>query len=60
MQLSVLRVFQAMLADKAWRKQKESGELVQLATHVTRNLFARLVPDLMDPGANALCIAQHR
>ena len=50
MQLSVLRVFQAMLADKVWRKQKESAQLIQLATHVTRTLFARLVPDLMGPG----------
>lgn len=39
-----------MLADKMWRKQKASAELVQLATHVTRNLFARLVPDLIGPG----------
>ena len=53
-QLSVLRVFQAMLANKLWRKQPQSGELVQLATQVTRNLFARLVPEL-DAG-EATCL----
>ena len=44
MQLSVLRVFQAILSDKAFRKQEGSGEVTHLAAHVTRNLFARLVP----------------
>ncbi|KAL0021485.1 hypothetical protein WJX79_010302 [Trebouxia sp. C0005] len=44
-QLSVLRVFQAILSDKAFRKQEGSGEVINLATHVTRNLCARLVPD---------------
>ena len=45
LQLSVLRVFQAILSDKAFRKQEGSGEVILLATHVTRNLFARLAPD---------------
>ena len=45
LQLSVLRVFQAILSDKAFRKQEGSGEVIHLATHVTRNLFARLAPD---------------
>lgn len=43
-QLSVLRVFQAILSDRAFRKQEGSAEVTHLATHVTRNLFARLVP----------------
>lgn len=45
LQLSVLRVFQAILSDKAFRKQGGSGEVIHLATHVTRNLFTRLAPD---------------
>ena len=45
LQLSVLRVFQAILSDKAFKKQEGSGEVIHLATHVTRNLFARLAPD---------------
>ena len=45
MQLSVLRVFQAILSDKGFRKQEGSGEVIHLATHVTRNLFTRLAPD---------------
>ena len=45
LQLSVLRVFQAILSDKPFRKQEGSGEVIHLATHVTRHLFARLAPD---------------
>ncbi len=45
MQLSVLRVFQAILSDKSFRKQEGAGEVINMATHVTRNLCARLVPD---------------
>ncbi|KAL0032107.1 hypothetical protein WJX77_005423 [Trebouxia sp. C0004] len=48
-QLSVLRVFQSILSDKVFRKQEGSGEVVHLATHVTRNLCARLVPDTPYP-----------
>ncbi|KAL3161372.1 hypothetical protein ABBQ32_010265 [Trebouxia sp. C0010 RCD-2024] len=44
-QLSVLRVFQAVLSDKGFRKQEGAGEVIHLATHVTRNLFTRLAPD---------------
>ena len=49
-QLSVLRVFQAILSDKAFRKQDGAGEVVHLATHVTRNLFARMAPDTVNAG----------
>lgn len=56
LQLSVLRVFQAILSDKAFRKQEGSGEVIRLATHVTRNLCARLVPDNPYPeGMCSLC-----
>lgn len=56
LQLSVLRVFQAILSDKAFRKQEGSGEVINLATHVTRNLCARLVPDNPYPeGTCSLC-----
>ena len=56
LQLSVLRVFQAILSDKAFRKQEGSGEVVRLATRVTRNLCARLVPDNQYPeGMCGLC-----
>lgn len=41
----MLRVFQAILSDKAFRKQEGAGEVIHLATHVTRNLFTRLAPD---------------
>ena len=50
MQLSVLRVFQAILSDKAFRKQEGAGEVTHLATQVTRNLCARLAPDNPDEG----------
>eukprot|EP00891_Asterochloris_glomerata_P008793 jgi/Astpho2/8793/Aster-05348 len=45
-QLSVLRVFQAILADSSFRRQTGARELVQTCTGITRNLFARLVPRL--------------
>ena len=44
MQLSVLRIFQAILSDKAFKKQDGAREVIHLATHVSRNLFVRLVP----------------
>ena len=50
LQLSVLRVLQAVLSDKIFRKQAGSGEVIHLATHVTRNLFARLVPAAPEEG----------
>ena len=50
LQLSVLRGFQAILSDKAFRKQEGAGEVTHLATHVTRNLCARLAPDTPDEG----------
>ena len=46
MQLSVLRVFQAILADSSFRRQTGARELVHTCTGITRNLFARLVPRL--------------
>ena len=45
-QLSVLRVFQAILADSSFRRQPAARELVHICTGVTRNLFTRLVPRL--------------
>lgn len=44
MQLSVLRLFQQILADAALRKQPAATEILQFAAQVTRSLFARLVP----------------
>ena len=46
LQLSVLRVFQAILADSSFRRQPAARELVHTCTGITRNLFARLVPCL--------------
>ena len=46
----MLRVFQAILSDKGFRKQEGAGEVIHLATRVTRNLFARLVPDTVNDG----------
>ncbi|KAK9804992.1 hypothetical protein WJX73_009460 [Symbiochloris irregularis] len=43
-QLSVLRLWQQVLSDKALRKRPAAAELLQLATRVTRSFFARLVP----------------
>ncbi|GAB4821374.1 hypothetical protein N2152v2_008420 [Parachlorella kessleri] len=45
-QLSVLRVFHAILADSSLRKKPEFEPLLRFATRVVRNMFERLVPDL--------------
>ena len=45
-QLSVLRVFQAILADSSFRRQPAARELVHTCTGITRNLFEQLVPRL--------------
>lgn len=48
LQLSVLRVFYALLADTSLRapaKLDQYREVLLLATRVTRGLFARLVPE---------------
>jgi len=47
-QLSVLRVFHAIMSDNSVRKNPMMAELIKLCTRVTRNLFSRLAP--ADPG----------
>ncbi len=41
MQLSVLRVFHAILADSSLRKKPEFEPLLRFATRVVRNMFER-------------------
>ena len=60
LQLSVLRVFQAVLTDKGFRKQDGAGEVVQLATHITRNLCARLVPDSPYDGNHQIHLSRYQ
>ena len=43
-QLSIMRVFEKILTDAAFRGQPHSAELLHFCTGVTRNLFARLLP----------------
>ena len=56
-QLSVLRVFHAIMADRAVRADPQHAELLKLCTHVTRSLFKRLVPPLPSPPVGAEDIA---
>lgn len=47
-QLSVLRLFHAIMADPVVRSNGVFGELLHFCVRITRNLFARLVPDTME------------
>ena len=38
-----MRVFEKILADLEYRKQPHAREMVQFCTHVTRNMFKRLL-----------------
>eukprot|EP00887_Chlorella_sp_A99_P001979 scaffold18.g1979.t1 len=52
-QLSVLRLFHAIMSDPTVRKDPQHADLLALATRTTRNMFARLVPDLSGAKAAA-------
>ena len=45
-QLSVLRIFHSIMADNSVHKDVQYARLLKFCTRITRNLFARLVPDL--------------
>jgi timeless len=48
-QLSVLRVFHAIMSDASARKNPMMADLIKLCTRITRNLFSRLAPAEPEP-----------
>ena len=49
-QVSVLLVFQRILADRSYCRQRAAREVVEFVTSVTANLMARLLPPLPSTG----------
>ena len=58
LQLSVLRVFERLLADPGFRTRRSAHEVLHFAAGVVRNLLARLVDaDAPSPAPTAACTA---